>query len=62
MRAVLREDGPDASRQILEAAREFDVDLIVVGHKGKSAIKRFLLGSVANRVTHHADRSVLVVR
>ncbi|MBC8875920.1 MAG: universal stress protein [Planctomycetes bacterium] len=60
--AVLRHGGPDASRQILEAAREFDVDLIVVGHKGKSAIKRFLLGSVANRVVHHADRSVLVVR
>ena len=60
--AVMRQDGPDASRQILEAAREFDVDLIVVGHKGKSAIKRFLLGSVANRVVHHADRSVLVVR
>jgi len=60
--AVLRQDGPDASHQILEAAREFDVDLIVLGHKGKSAIKRFLLGSVANRVVHHADRSVLVVR
>jgi len=60
--AVLRQDGPDASHQILEAAREFDVDLIVVGHKGRSAIKRFLLGSVANRVVHHADRSVLVVR
>jgi len=60
--AVLRQDGPDASHQILEAAREFDVDLIVMGHKGKSAIKRFLLGSVANRVVHHADRSVLVVR
>ncbi|MBL7039402.1 MAG: universal stress protein [Pirellulaceae bacterium] len=60
--AVMRQDGPDASQQILEAAREFDVDLIVVGHKGRSAIKRFLLGSVANRVVHHADRSVLVVR
>jgi nucleotide-binding universal stress UspA family protein len=60
--AVLRQDGPDASQQILEAAREFDVDLIVLGHKGKSAIKRFLLGSVANRVVHHADQSVLVVR
>lgn len=59
---VMRQDGPDASHQILEAAREFDVDLIVVGHKGKSAIKRFLLGSVANRIVHHADRSVLVVR
>jgi nucleotide-binding universal stress UspA family protein len=60
--AVMRQDGPDASQQILEAARQFDVDLIVVGHKGKSAIRRFLLGSVANRVVHHADRSVLVVR
>ncbi len=60
--AVLRHGGPDASREILNAAHQFDVDLIVVGHKGKSANKRFLLGSVANRVMHHADRSVLVVR
>jgi len=60
--AVLRHGGPDASHEILKAAHQFDVDLIVVGHKGKSAIKRFLLGSVANRVLHHADRSVLVVR
>ena len=62
VRVILRENGPDPSREILDAARQLDADLIVVGHKGKSAIKRFLMGSVSNRVLHHSDRSVLVVR
>jgi nucleotide-binding universal stress UspA family protein len=34
----------------------------VVGNKGKGAIQRFLLGSVANRVAVHAPCSVLAVR
>jgi nucleotide-binding universal stress UspA family protein len=59
---VLRENGPDPSREILESARRQNADLIVVGHKGKSAIEQFLMGSVSNRVVRHSDRSVLVVR
>ena len=34
----------------------------VVGHKGKGAIDRFLLGSATSRIAQHAECSVLAVR
>jgi len=60
--ATTLREGSDETEEILKVADELDTDIIVLGHKGKSAIKRFLLGSVANRVTHHAKCSVWVVR
>jgi nucleotide-binding universal stress UspA family protein len=47
---------------ILDVAEEEGVDLIVVGNKGMTGAKRFLLGSVPNKVSHHAPCSVLIVR
>jgi nucleotide-binding universal stress UspA family protein len=47
---------------ILDVAEEQDADLIVVGNKGMTGAKRFLLGSVPNKVSHHAPCSVLIVR
>jgi nucleotide-binding universal stress UspA family protein len=61
VRAELRE-GKDTSQEILDAADAFNADLIVMGHKGKSGLERFLLGSVATRVVHHAPCSVWIVR
>ena len=55
-------EAPDVSDEILHAATEHDSDLIVLGHKGKGAIKKFLLGSVTTRIAHHAHCSVLAVR
>ena len=52
----------DLADEILRAAREEGFDLIVVGHRGLSPLKAFLLGSVSNRVVSHAPCSVLVVR
>jgi nucleotide-binding universal stress UspA family protein len=52
-------DGADA---ILDVAEEQFADLIVVGNKGMTGAKRFLLGSVPNKVSHHAPCSVLIVR
>ncbi len=52
----------DPASEIVDLARENDVDLIVVGSRGLSGIKMFLLGSVSKRVTEHAHCSVLVVR
>ncbi len=37
-------------------------DLIVVGNKGMTGAKRFLLGSVPNKVSHHAPCSVMIIR
>jgi nucleotide-binding universal stress UspA family protein len=52
----------DVSEAVLEAGDEFDADLIILGHKGKGAVKRFLMGSVTPRIAHHASRSVLTIR
>lgn len=55
-------EASDVSHAILAAGDEFDADLIVLGHKGKGAIERFLMGSVTPRVAHHSCRSVLAIR
>jgi nucleotide-binding universal stress UspA family protein len=52
----------DPADAILDVAEEQKSDLIVVGNKGMSGAKRFLLGSVPNKVSHHAPCSVLIVR
>jgi nucleotide-binding universal stress UspA family protein len=52
----------DAADAIIDVAEEQAADLIVVGNKGMTGAKRFLLGSVPNRVSHHAPCSVLIVR
>jgi nucleotide-binding universal stress UspA family protein len=52
----------DAADAILDVAEEQRADLIVVGHKGMTGATRFLLGSVPNKVSHHAPCSVMIVR
>jgi nucleotide-binding universal stress UspA family protein len=52
----------DPGEAILEVAEEIKADLIVVGNKGMTGARRFLLGSVPNNVTHHAPCSVMVVK
>jgi nucleotide-binding universal stress UspA family protein len=52
----------DAADAILDVAEEQRSDLIVVGNRGMTGAKRFLLGSVPNQVSHHAPCSVLIVR
>jgi nucleotide-binding universal stress UspA family protein len=52
----------DAADAILDVAEEQASDLIVVGNKGMTGATRFLVGSVPNKVSHHAPCSVLIVR
>jgi len=52
----------DPADAILDVAEETEADLIVVGNKGMTGAKRFLLGSVPNKVSHHAPCSVLIIR
>lgn len=51
----------DISEAILAVAAELDADMIVLGTRGLSGIKSFLLGSVSHAVVQHADRAVMVV-
>jgi nucleotide-binding universal stress UspA family protein len=50
------------AERIVMAANEPDVDLVVVGARGLGAVKRLVLGSVSERVLHHATCPVLVVK
>jgi nucleotide-binding universal stress UspA family protein len=46
---------------ILDVATDVGAGLIVVGNQGMTGAKRYLLGSVPNRIAHHADCDVLIV-
>ena len=68
---AIREDGVeveiharegDPADAILDVAEETKADVIVVGNKGMTGAARFLLGSVPNKVSHHAPCSVLIIR
>ena len=47
---------------IIDYAIKENIDLIVIGTKGRTGFKRFLMGSVANGVVQHAHCPVLLVR
>ena len=46
---------------LLEAAQDFDADVIVVGSQGLTGAAHFVLGSVASSVAHHAPCDVCIV-
>ena len=52
----------DPADAILDVAEEQKSDLVILGNKGMTGAKRFLLGSVPDKVSHHAPCSVLIVR
>jgi nucleotide-binding universal stress UspA family protein len=52
----------DPADAILDLAEEQNADLIIVGNKGMTGTRRFLLGSVPNKVSHHAPCNVMIIR
>ena len=50
------------AESVIKVAREENCDLIVLGSRGLSSVKKYLLGSVSEDVIWHARRSVLIVR
>ena len=52
----------DPADAILDVAEELNAGLVIVGNKGMTGAKRFLLGSVPDKISHHAPCSVLIVR
>ena len=51
-----------AARNIIDDAKEHDVDVIVMGSRGRGDLAGLILGSTAHKVIHLADRPVLIVR
>lgn len=47
---------------ICDLAREQEVDLIILGRRGRSGLNELILGSVSNYVLHHAPCSVLTIQ
>ena len=52
----------DPADAILDVAEEQNADVVIVGNKGMTGARRFLLGSVPDKISHHAPCSVLIVR
>ncbi|MGB7685801.1 MAG: universal stress protein [Solirubrobacterales bacterium] len=52
----------DPADAILNVAEETGADLIVVGNKGMTGARRYILGSVPNNISHHAPCSVMIIR
>ena len=50
------------SKSILDYAKAVNCDLIVMGHSGRSGAWTSFLGTTADKVSHHAHCSVLIVR
>jgi nucleotide-binding universal stress UspA family protein len=58
---VMRVDSGEPAALLIDAADDSGGDVIVVGSKGMTSAKRFVLGSVPNKVSHHAPCDVVIV-
>lgn len=54
--------GGDPADALIDVAEATNASLIVVGSKGMRGGRRFMLGNVPNKVSHHAPCSVMIVR
>lgn len=52
----------DYADEILDASEDFSVDMIVIGSRGLGGLKSTVLGSVSQKVLHHADCTVVTVK
>ena len=55
------EIGPSPWQEIVAVADQLDADVIAIGSRGRTGLKKVLLGSVASAVAQHSRRSVLIV-
>jgi len=51
----------DPTDALISVAEQVHADLVVVGNRGMTSVKRFVLGNVPNKISHHAPCSVLIV-
>ena len=56
------EESDTVEKAIVDYAKRTNIDVIVIGTKGMSAIEEYFFGSVANAVIHHAHCPVFAIR
>jgi nucleotide-binding universal stress UspA family protein len=52
----------DAATEIIQYARDHQIDLVIAGSRGLSPMQSWLLGSVSRKLVHYAECSVLLVK
>lgn len=62
LKLEIKEIVGDPASEIINEAQEGDYDLVIMRTHGMGATKRFMLGSVTNKVVHHIKKPILVVR
>lgn len=61
-RVSTRAEKGDPSEVLIQVAESENADLLVVGNRGMTGASRFLMGSVPNKISHHAPCDLLIVR
>jgi nucleotide-binding universal stress UspA family protein len=62
VQVVSRQLAGSPGKTICQIAKQEQVDLIIIGHRGLRGLSELLLGSVSNYVLHHSTCSVLIVQ
>jgi len=62
LKLEIKEIVGDPASEIINEAQEGDYDIVIMRTHGMGATKRFMLGSVTNKVVHHIKKPILVVR
>lgn len=52
----------DPAGEIIEYAKDHDIDMIVMGSRGFGGVKNLLMGSVSSKVCHGSDRTCVIAR
>ncbi len=52
----------DAAEEVLAHSRREDIEIIAMSTHGRSGVKRFLLGSVAEKIIRHAEKPIFLIR
>ena len=56
------EESDIVGKAIIDYAKKNNIDVIVIGTKGMTAVQEYFFGSVANKVIHHAHCPVFAIR
>ena len=62
VKAVVQCDIADPGSKICQKATDWNVDLILLGRRGRTGLSELMMGSISNYVMHHAPCSVMVIQ